>query len=89
MESFSYWAGAGVVGGRPPCIVRQLHARPHVVGVQVHHSLRTRVPAYGLGPNLEASAGRRVERGGKGWALDEVRARDERGRHGRQSVGVP
>lgn len=78
--------GAGVAGR----LARQLHAPSHVLGVQVPRRLRLAAhaaPTKGPGPGREAGAGRGGERGGADRALGEVRARDERGRHGRQGVG--
>lgn len=78
--------GAGVAGR----LARQLHAPSHVLGVQVPRRLRLAAhaaPTKGPGPGREAGAVMGGERGGADRALGEVRARDERGRHGRQGVG--
>jgi hypothetical protein len=79
------------VSGR---LARQLHAPPHVVAVRVPrrlrlapHAGRHRPPAEATG--RDAGAGRGGKGGGAEGVRGEVRARDERGGHGRREEPNP
>lgn len=78
--------GAGVAGG----LARQLHAPAHVVSVQVP-GLLCLAPhaapdkATGRDAGLVAGAGKGDHGGGADGPRGEVRARDERGGHGRRA----
>ena len=84
-DAADHRVGAGVAG----CLAGQLDAPPHVVAVQVSRRLRLaphagRDPAPAKAPGRDAGAGRGGHGGGPDGARGEVRARDERGGHGRR-----
>ena len=85
-DAADHRVGAGVAG----CLAGQLDAPPHVVAVQVPRRLRLaphagRDPAPAKAPGRDAGAGRGGHGGGPDGARGEVRARDERGGHGRRA----